>query len=87
MTSGDSDAGPMVQTIRVLWAGRITKHPRYSGSCLIPQADVRSPPYRIASPRDVNLFILVVTRKAVGFEYDKVEEAWRIVDHALKGAR
>lgn len=27
MTSGDSDAGPMVQTIRVLWAGRITKHP------------------------------------------------------------
>src|SRR5512135_107539 len=31
MISGDSDAGPMVQTIRVLWAGRITKHPRCSG--------------------------------------------------------
>jgi hypothetical protein len=35
MTSGDLDAGPMVQTIRVLWAGRITWHLRYSGSSLI----------------------------------------------------
>ena len=61
MTSGDPDAGPMVQTIRVLWAGRITKHPRYSGFSLIPREDVQYPPYRIASLRDVNLFTLGVT--------------------------
>ena len=46
MTSGPSDAGPMVQTIRVLWAGRITNHPRDFGSSLIPEADVQYPPYQ-----------------------------------------